>query len=375
MTDSNSAPHYAPGTHPDLPPPVRTTGVVAWTQKNLFSSPLNVFLTLAGAYVLVSVAGPMAEWALLNAIWTADSRVECWGKMEVPEGAACWAFIQSRLKLFIYGFYPEGERWRANLSFLMLIFAVLPVLYDKLPGRRHWFWYVAAFPFLAGWLLVGGFGLASVDTDQIGGFMLTLVIGVTGISFSLPIGIALALGRSSSLPALRLLCVLFIEFIRGVPLIALLFVASTMLNYFLPPGTSFDLLMRVLIMVTLFSSAYVAEVVRGGLQGVAMGQIEAADSLGLSYWKSQRLIVLPQALKISIPGIVSVFIGLFKDTTLVLIIGLLDPLGIGRAALADAEWAGLAREMYLFIAIFFFVCCFSMSRYSLYLERKLHTGH
>ena len=375
MTDSNSAPHYAPGTHPDLPPPVRTTGVVAWTQKNLFSSPLNVFLTLAGAYVLVSVAGPMAEWALLNSIWTADSRVECWGKMAVPEEAACWAFIEARLKLFVYGFYPEAERWRVNLSFLMLIFAILPVLYDRLPGRKHWFWYVAAFPFLAGWLLVGGFGLAPVDSDQIGGFMLTLTIGVTGISFSLPIGIALALGRSSSLPALRLLCVLFIEFIRGVPLIALLFVASTMLNYFLPPGTSFDLLMRVLIMVTLFSSAYVAEVVRGGLQGVAIGQREAADSLGLSYWKSQRLIVLPQALKISIPGIVSVFIGLFKDTTLVLIIGLLDPLGIGRAALADAEWAGLAREMYLFIAIFFFVCCFSMSRYSLYLERKLHTGH
>ena len=375
MADPASPARYAPGTHPDLPPPVRTTGVAAWAHQNLFSSPLNIFLTLAGLWLLYSIIPPAVEWAFIKSIWTADSRTECWDKMEVPEEAACWAFIKGRLKLFIYGFYPAAERWRVNLSFVLLIFAILPVLYDKLPGRRHWYWYVAAFPFLAGWLLVGGFGLPRVDTDQFGGFMLTLVIGVTGISFSLPIGIALALGRTSDMPVMRMLCVLFIEFIRGVPLIALLFVASTMLNYFLPPGTSFDLLMRVLIMVTLFSSAYIAEVVRGGLQGIPTGQAEAADSLGLSYWKSQRLIVLPQALKISIPGIVNTFIGLYKDTTLVLIIGMLDPLGIGRASLADAQWAGLAREVYLFIAVFFFLCCFGMSRYSLYLERKLDTGY
>ena len=294
--------------------------------------------------------------------------------MDVPEGAACWAFIKGRVNLFIYGFYPAEERWRVDVSFLLLALAIVPVLYDRMPGRKHWMWYVVAFPFLVGWLLVGGFGLPLVETSQFGGFMLTVVIGVTGISFSLPIGIALALGRTSGMPAVRMLCVLFIEFIRGVPLITLLFVASTMLNYFLPPGTSFDLLMRVLIMVTLFSSAYIAEVVRGGLQGIPRGQVEAADSLGLSYWKAQRLIVLPQALKISIPGIVNTFIGLYKDTTLVLIIGMLDPLGIGRASLADAVWAGLAREVYLFIAVFFFLCCFGMSRYSLYLERKLDTS-
>ena len=375
MSEPDTASRYAPGTHPDLPPPVRTTGGVAWMQQNLFSSPLNVVLTLIGVYVLYSILPPMVEWALLESVWTAESRTECWDRMAVPEEAACWAFIKARLGIFIYGFYPEPERWRVNLSFVLLIFAILPVLYDQLPWRRHWFWYVAAFPFLAGWLLVGGFGLTPVESDQFGGFMLTLIIGVTGIAFSLPIGIALALGRNSDLPALRILCVLFIEFIRGVPLIALLFVASTMLNYFLPPGTTFDLLMRVLIMVTLFSAAYIAEVVRGGLQGIPQGQAEAADSLGLSYWKAQRLIILPQALKISIPGIVNTFIGLYKDTTLVLIIGMLDPLGIGRASLADAEWAGLAREVYLFIAVFFFLCCFGMSRYSLYLERKLHTGH
>ncbi len=375
MTESSTPQDYVPGTHPDLPPPVRTTGLIGWARINLFSSPFNIVLTLVAVYVLMSIIPPVVEWALVKSVWTAENRVDCWAKMEVPEGAACWAFVKSRLQLFIYGFYPQAERWRVKLSFVLLIFAILPVLYDKLPGRKYWFWYVLAFPFIAGWLLVGGFGLTPVDTDQFGGIMLALVIGVTGISFSLPIGILLALGRQSDMPVLRLLCVLFIEFIRGVPLIVLLFVASTMLNYFLPPGTSFALLMRVLIMVTLFAAAYIAEVVRGGLQGIPIGQHEAADALGLTYWKAHRLIILPQALKISIPGIVNTFIGLFKDTTLVLIIGMLDPLGIGRAALADAEWAGLAREVYLFVAIFFFICCFSMSRYSLYLERKLHTGH
>jgi len=183
------------------------------------------------------------------------------------------------------------------------------------------------------------------------------------------------LGRASDKPVFRTTCTLFIEFIRGVPLITLLFVASTMLNYFLPPGTTFDLLARVLIMVTLFSAAYIAEVVRGGLQAIPKGQYEAAVASGLGYWQMMRLVILPQALKISIPGIVNTFIGLFKDTTLVVIIGLLDPLGIGSAALSDSTWQGLSTEVYVFIAIFFFICCFSMSRYSLYLERKLERGH
>ncbi len=232
-----------------------------------------------------------------------------------------------------------------------------------------------AYPFIAFVLLHGGLGLEIVESSKFGGFLLTLIIGVTGIAASLPLGIILALGRRSTMPAVQMVCVLFIEFIRGVPLITLLFVASTMLNYFLPPGTTFDLLVRVLIMVTLFSAAYLAEVIRGGLQAIPKGQTEAANALGLNYWKTTRLIVLPQALKISIPGIVNTFIGLFKDTTLVVVIGLLDPLGIGRAALSDSAWSGLAAEVYIFIALFFFVCCFGMSRYSLYLEEKLHTGH
>ncbi len=366
---------YLPGTHPDWPPPMRTTGPVAWVRKNLFSSPLNSVLTLMSFWFLWSIIPPFFEWSVQNSVLNADSRIQCWDQMKAPAAGACWALIDDRLALFTYGFYPEPLRWRVNLSFVLLALAVVPVLYDKLPCRRYGLWYSAIFPFITGWLLVGGFGLEPVDTDQFGGILLTLILGVTGISFSLPIGIALALGRQSKLPVLRIMCVLFIEFIRGVPLITLLFVASTMLAYFLPPGTTFDILLRVLIMVTLFASAYMAEVIRGGLQAISKGQHEAGDSLGLTYWQANRLIVLPQALKISIPGIINTFIGNYKDTTLVLIIGMMDILGLGNASLADAKWAGLANEIYLFVALYFFVTCFSMSRYSLYLEKKLHTGH
>ena len=372
---SNTQQEYAPGTYPTVPAPIKTTGPIAWMRDNLFSSPLNIILTILAVWFLWTIIPPLVNWLFIESIWTAENRNDCWAQMSEPEAGACWAFIQQRINLFTYGFYPESERWRVNLAFVLMILAIVPVLWDKTPFRKYALWYAVAFPFIAAWLLVGGFGLTRVPTNEFGGIMLTFVIGFTGITFSLPIGVALALGRTSTMPAVRVLSVIFIEFIRGVPLIALLFVASTMLNYFLPPGTTFDLLMRVLIMVTLFSAAYIAEVVRGGLQAIPRGQYEAADAMGLTYWKAQRLIILPQALKISIPGIVNTFIGLYKDTVLVLIIGMLDPLGIGRAALADAEWAGLGREVYLFIALFFFLCCFGMSRYSLYLEKKLHTGH
>ncbi|MBF0280084.1 MAG: amino acid ABC transporter permease [SAR324 cluster bacterium] len=376
MSDANLTPkeNYTPGNHPDLPPPPGTIGTIGWMRKNLFSTPLNTFLTLLGIATIWVTIPPIFNWAIFNSVWNVASRTECWDQMAYPNEGACWAFVQNRFLLLIYGFYPEPERWRVNLSFLMLILAAVPILFDQVPKRKWALVYSVAFPFIAGWLLVGGFGLNPVDSDKFGGVMLTIIIGVTGITFSLPLGVVLALGRTSNMPALRIVCVLFIEFIRGVPLIALLFIASTMLNYFLPPGSQFNLLMRVLIMVTLFAAAYNAEVVRGGLQGIPRGQFEAADAMGLKYWQAMRLIVLPQALKISIPGIVNNFIGLYKDTTLVLIIGMFDVLQIGRSSLADAEWSGLANEIYLFTALFFFACCFSMSRYSLYLEKKLHTG-
>jgi len=367
--------NFLPGTHPDLPPPVKTKGLLAWIRINLFSSPFNTVLTLLGIWLLWEIIPPLFEWSVLNSVYGANSRAECWDQMVHPAAGACWALIKSRLSLFTYGFYPETLRWRVDICFVMLALALIPVLYEKLPKRKYGLIYSAIFPFVAGWLLLGGLGLEPVPTDKFGGIMLTLILGVTGISFSLPIGIALALGRQSNMPTLRILCVLFIEFIRGVPLITLLFVASTMLNYFLPPGTVYDLLWRVIIMVILFASAYMAEVIRGGLQAIGKGQHEAGDSLGLTYWQAHRLIVLPQALKISIPGIVNTFIGLYKDTTLVLIIGMFDLLGLGNATLADAKWAGLANEVYIFVAVFFFITCFGMSRYSIYLEKKLHTGH
>ena len=217
--------------------------------------------------------------------------------------------------------------------------------------------------------------LAPVQSREFGGFLLSITIGVTAIMASLPIGIVLALGRQSDLPLVKSICVGFIEFIRGVPLITLLFVASVLLNIFLPPGTTFDIILRVMIMVTLFASAYMAEVIRGGLAALPKGQYEGADSLGLDYWQAQRLIIMPQALKISIPGIVSTFIGVFKDTTLVSIISMFDPIGLSNAIRADTAWNGIYWELFIFIGAIFFIFCFSMSRYSMYLERKLQTGH
>lgn len=232
------------------------------------------------------------------------------------------------------------------------------------------------FPYAKGVLdAVMPLGLSAIPSDQFGGFMLAIIIGTSGIVLSLPIGILLALGRQSTMPFIRWVCVTFIEVIRGVPLIVWLFVASTLLKYFLPPGSSFDALLRVIILVTLFASAYIAEVVRGGLAALPKGQYEAADSLGLDYWKSMQLIVLPQALKVSIPGIVNTFIGLFKDTTLVVFVGLRDPLGLTNAIRATPEWNGIYWELYIFVALLFFTFCFFMSRYSMYLERKLQTDH
>lgn len=362
---------YAPGSHPPLPAPIGTTGPIHWIRENLLSSPANILMTVLSMWFLYQVIPPMFDWMFSSAVFQAENRDEC---RSLGDGA-CWAFISKRLGLFTYGFYPVGERWRVNLAFVLLLVAIAAILWENMPYRKQGLMFALAFPFIAYWLLMGGMGLEPVTTDKFGGFMLTLIIGVTGIAFSLPIGIALALGRQSRLPIIRYFSVMFIEFIRGVPLITLLFVASTMLSYFLPPGSNFDLLLRVLIMVTLFASAYMAEVIRGGLQAIPKGQTEAADAMGLKYWQAMRLVVLPQALKISIPGIVNTFIGLYKDTTLVVIIGLLDPLGVGRASLADTKWAGLSTEVYLFVALFFFVSCFFMGRYSLYLEGKLQTEH
>ena len=364
--------NYLPGTHPDLPPPAGTVGIIGWLKNNLFSSLSNTVLTLVSVYFLYLFIDSAINWFVLDAVVDANDKPGC----RKQGDGACWAVITRRFDQFIYGFYPIAERWRLDTSFVFLFFAAAPLLYPDIKFRKILLTFSIIYPILAFVLIKGGFfGLESVETNQFGGTMLTVIIGVTSIACSLPLGILLALGRQSRLKLIKYISICFIEFMRGVPLITLLFVASTMLNYFLPPGSNFNLLVRVMIMMTFFSAAYIAEVIRGGIQAIPKGQYEAADAIGLSYWQTTRFITLPQALKISIPGIVNTFIGLYKDTTLVVIIGLLDPLGIGRAALADTKWNGLSTETYLFVAVIFFVSCFAMSRYSLWLEKKLSTEH
>ena len=422
--------YVAPSQIPPSPPPSAERGAVKWLRENLFSSILNGVLTVAAIAVIAVAVPALLEWAVFDAVWKADSLDQC-REIAAANGVegtfACWAVINERFNQFLFGFYPDDLYWRPILTFILLFVAIAPILFASAP--RQLLVVSALYPFVAYWLLWGGPalpivlailgpvvgyaafrgveramendagaagmvvgvlvtlvwwgvvpgllntgpGLAPVESAKMGGFMLALIIGVTGIAASLPFGILLALGRKSDLIFIKTLSVIFIEFIRGVPLITLLFVASSVLNYFFPPGTALDLILRVVIMATLFASAYMAEVIRGGLAALSQGQYEAADSLGLDYWKSMRLIILPQALKISIPGIVNTFIGLFKDTTLVSVIGLLDPVGIINPIRADSNWNGIVWEFYVFVALFFWVCCFGMSRYSMFLEKKLQT--
>ncbi len=367
LTETTAPRSYAPGEHPDLPPPGRTGGILTWMQENLFSGIGNSFLTLLALTVLAVTIPPFIDWAFLTADFSAPSRFECEGE------GACWAVVTERWRPFLFGFYPGAEAWRLIIAGLLLPVAVTPLLFPEMPYRNRFLWVTLASPFLLAWLLGGGLGLEEVGTERWGGLMLTLVIGVTGIAASLPIGVALALGRQSDLPVIRILCTSFIETIRGVPLITLLFFSSVMLPLFLPEGVSFDKLLRALIVIALFASAYMAEVVRGGLQAIPKGQIEAAQALGLGYWRTTIFVVLPQALRIAIPGIVNTFIGLFKDTSLVTTIGLLELVGIAEATLTDQDWLGLRIEVYLFVGFVFWIFCFGISRYSLWLERRL--GH
>jgi len=417
---------------PPAAPPASEVGIVGWMRANLFSSWQNGLLTILALAAVWWIFSHVFPW-FAHAVWNATSYTECrqiiaerWGE---GAGGACLAVIRERWKQFLFGFYPAEFYWRPTLAFILMFVALAPMLFSGLPRKMLWF--AAIYPGLAYWLLWGGsiftplvvyaglaagylawrlterssagfvpplaagvatlvwwlfiagplirvlpeFGLTPVASKQFGGFMLSVTIGVTGIVFSLPLGILLALGRRSDLFLVKTICVGFIEFIRGVPLIALLLVASFLLNIFLPPGTNFDIILRVIIMVTLFAAAYMAEVIRGGLAALPRGQYEAADALGLDFWQATRLIIMPQALKISIPGIVNTFIGLFKDTTLVSIIGLLDPINLVTSIRANAAWNGMVWELYGFVGFLFFLCCFGMSKYSQHLERRLKTDH
>ncbi|PPR48641.1 MAG: Inner membrane amino-acid ABC transporter permease protein YhdY [Alphaproteobacteria bacterium MarineAlpha5_Bin5] len=363
-------------------PPVATTGVIGWLRMNLFSNWFNTLVTIIVAYFLYQIVPWFLNWSVFEADFTRNylgeviiDRTGC-SRVADPENhsGACWSIIIVRFYQFVYGFYPREEVWRVNVVYFLLVVALVPLLYEKFPVRKQFLKFTYIFPIIGFYLLYGGPGLEIVMTNKWGGLLVTLVLGFVGIALAFPIGIILALGRRSNLPVISMICTLFIEFIRGVPLITLLFFGMVMLPLFLPEGLNMDGLIRVLVAVTLFQAAYMAEVIRGGLQAIPRGQYEAAQSVGLTYWQMNRKIILPQAIRITIPSIVNTSIGLFKDTTLVVIIGLLDLLGIGRGALADATWMGLSNEVYVFVAIVFFIFTFSMSRYSLYLEKKLKTG-
>ncbi len=441
---------------PQAPPPGEV-GIRKWLWDNIFSSMANftsvgaalssilmIILTFAVLALFWWVVAVLYKFGWQDAIWSGTDGSFCRpedNKGKVPVGTnigACWPFVTNRIGQFMNGFYPEAERWRIYLTYIIgapliagllipsvprkplnafLLFVVFPIVATILlsggnmdiAGNTWLFWAVVFAGILAamfaiemfteaeGLLMSSGkvvvgvaialfailaalsfdFGLEYVETSRWGGLMLTLVIGLVGIVVSLPLGIILALGRRSQMPAVRLASTIFIEVWRGVPLITVLFMSSVMLPLFFSEGVNFDKLVRALIVVALFASAYMAEVVRGGLQAIPKGQYEGAQALGLSFWQTTNLITMPQALKLVIPGIVNTFIGLFKDTTLVSIIGLYDFLGIQESALQDTNWLAPTNQMtgFLFLATVYFLFCFSMSRYSIYTENRLHTGH
>ncbi len=478
---------------PTMAPPRSEVGAVGWLRANLFSSVTNTILTLVGILMVVWIVPPVINWAFVHAVWVGDSRDDC----IVPGTGACWAFVDAKFAQFMYGRYPIDERWRVNLTGILLVIGLIPMAIPRVPFKReNAIFLLVVLPIVALVLLTGGhfsvpaglvqslllvgclvtgpvgstvssspagrvagiasaaaillvaasffipdppirlgglpvptilsltavaaaaaavaglaavlgtperagggtlwtvwaiviallavifvitfdFHLTYVETQLWGGLMVTLVVAIVGMVSSLPIGVLLALGRRSNLPVVKFASIVFIEFWRGVPLITVLFMSSVMLPVFLPPGVNFDKLLRALIGVSLFTSAYMAETVRGGLQAIPKGQYEGAKALGLAYWRMMQIIILPQALKIVIPGIVNSFISLFKDTSLVLIIGLFDLLGIVQLNFSDSNWASYKTPAtgYVFAAFVFWLFCFGMSRYSIYTERRLDTGY
>lgn len=468
---------------PSQPAPVLERGVLRWVRNNLFSSLFNALLTVLGLTIIVLVVPPFVRWAFVDAAWLGQSRSACEQMEQAGSAGACWVFIKVRFGLFLYGFYPEPERWRVNLAFIVLALGIFPLLiaafyrhekieaafcgagilvvflifgvvpgifslfyllspyalphvslrklfvsFDQLVLRWlirggvlaiwflllyfavnvlgggstaasiallgtllgvilifskglsviawRWILLFTVYPVFAYYVLLGAvFGLPEVQTHYWGGLFLTLVVAGSGMATALPIGILLALGRRSDMLIIKTVCVTFIEFVRGVPLVSVLFMASVMFPLFLPEEVYFDKLLRALVGVSLFYAAYMAEVIRGGLQAIPKGQYEAAKALGWPYWKMMGLIILPQALRVVIPGLANNFLSLLKDTTLVAVIGLMDVLGIVKAAMADAEWIGFTAEAYVFAAALFWVFCFGISRYFMRLEKRYHVSY
>ena len=355
--------------------PSLTTGPIGWLRANLFSSWLSSAVTLLLGYLLVRWAMGFVDWAWVNAIWSVETGAD--GRPQTQPcrenaGGACWAVVAENHRFILFGLYPPEEQWRPLLACVLFV-----GLYIVSAMRRFWrkelaiVWVVTLA--VIGVLMWGGvFGLAFVDQERWGGLPITLILSTFGLAFAFPLAILVALGRRSSLPAVKIICVLYVELIRGVPLISLLFMASVVFPLFLPEGLNIDKLLRAQVAVILFAGAYLAEVVRGGLQALPRGQYEAADALGLSYWQKTGFIILPQALRLVIPPLVNTFIGFFKDTSLVLIIGIYDLTNAAKTAITEPAWVGFGPEVYVFVGLIYLIFCFAMSKYSQGLEADLN---
>jgi general L-amino acid transport system permease protein len=350
-----------------LKPPVTSVGVIGWARANLFNGWLNSLLTIVTLYFLWIVVPPLIRWAFIDSVWNTS------GAVCRDADGACWSIIATNFRFILFGFFPYDQQWRPLIAILILC-ALL--FYSR--NRNHWSkhllyaWIIGLA--VMGLLMRGGlFGLSSVETTQWGGLPLTLLLSVFGLTIAYPLGVILALGRQSKMPTIKWMSIIYIELIRGVPLISLLFMGSFIFPLFLPEGVNFPTILRALVAIIIFTAAYIAEVVRGGLQGMERGQYEAAESIGLNYFLTMRLIILPQALKIVIPPTVQQLISAFKDTSLVVIIALFDLLKTSQTVLSNPEWMGFSREAYIFVAILYFLGCFSMANYSRKLEKELST--
>ncbi len=350
------------------PAPIKTGGLLPWIRTNLIGDWQTTMGTLILGGLLLWLLPQIISWSLLRAVWVPNSEA-----CRVDGAGACWGVITEKYRLIIFGRYPFEEQWRPLMATALML--ALLVASCARPFWKSWLvllWAAVLAIFFT--IMFGGvLGLSRVETDRWGGLPLTILLASLSIAMAFPIALVVALGRRSGLPAIRSVCTIYVELIRGVPLISVLFMASFMFPLFMPQGFSIDVLIRVLVGITLFAAAYMAEVIRGGLQAIPKGQVEAAATLGLSYWQTQRKIVLPQALAIVVPGIMNNFISTFKDTSLVTIVSLYELTGaMGLALNSDADWRPFKIEGYLFIAMIYFIFCFSMSRYSLWIEKQVN---
>ncbi len=352
----------------EIKPPKSQTGIIGWIRQNLFNGTFNSILTVITLFFLWKTVPPLIRWFFIDSVWTTGSEA-CY-----TADGACWSVISNNIRFILFGLYPHDLQWRPLIAIALLV-ALLAYSRDRRRWRRSLFYIWATGLFVMGLLMKGGlFGLENVDTTRWSGLPLTLLLSIFGMVAAYPLGVLLALGRRSRMPAIKSLCVVYIEMIRGVPLISLLFMSSIMFPLFLPEGLTINKILRAQIAIILFTAAYIAEVVRGGLQAIPRGQYEAAESLGLNFPQKMRLIVLPQALKIVIPPTVGILVSAFKDTSLVVIIALYDLLKTTQSVLSNPKWMGFSSEAYIFIAFIYFICCFSMSNYSRKLERELGAG-